>query len=169
MINTQEHRSPTDHPGDSSTAARFGAICRYVLPVLRWGALRILLLLNLIGDGALNDVFIEVMPENVTLHLPPLPDPVPTDEAPIYIFSGPPGHLVQAKFEQQPGLLPTASSETSDRGLIHAQRTAYPSCGPALLFGVEPRVEILGTPSRSTLSKPLIERGLWHRGTFPHF
>ncbi len=100
MSNTKEHRSPTDHPGDCGTAVRFGATCRYVLPVLLWGPLQILLLLNLIGDGALNYLFIEVMPQNVTLNLPPFIDPIPTDEASVYVLSGPAGHLVQAQVEQ---------------------------------------------------------------------
>ena len=96
MSSTQKPRSPINHPGESGTAVRFGAIWGYLLPVLLRGSLRILILLILIGDGTLNGLFVEVMPENVTLHLPPLPDSVPTDEAPEYVFFGPAAHLVQA-------------------------------------------------------------------------
>lgn len=131
----------------------------------------VLVILGFLGHEAIDKDVIQVVPEDVALHLTPRRNVITTYETSIFVISGPAHHLEQPQFQKQLGLVPKPLSESTDRRFVHTQSPADTRSGPmffetpedeAFLLSIQPGMFILGTSYGRAFGVSLVQSPLRH-------
>ena len=123
------------------------------------------------GDGRYRQGLFQVMSKHMAFHVRAVYHPVTTHEAPVFLLKGPARHLVEAEFQNEPGIIPILASESPYSRLMDMQCPSYPRRRPLVLqcpqdeppfLCGQPGMLLLRPTGRCSASESLMQGWLRH-------